>query len=536
MPGLGTILKYAVVGYVVLVVLASALGPAGLSPLFSLVVLVAVFLLWRYRNRRTRVEINSHTAVVVPSKRELPRTSAAVRLDALERDLPEDPLASPLLLDLAPLYEHEPSEERARLDEEYRTERARLVACRQALERGEPIDAEVGRVERYVAELRAVVSSAGDDPVESALVATGRAREALTEAHRVVDALDPQHQDVGLPLAAADAALREADGAFAEGRERPLLALRRAAEAERAAHGVARRARRLRGLPIELEHRLDEFDRAAARTERELVRMAENFRIATQQYAPACWTEVRGAAAAAEHAVERARSCRAAATGMSASEPDSAKEELDDAFTALNRARSLIEAVDTHLARLERASLAARDRVAAAERTLQAARTGGDVAEATVADAEAIVARAHEELAEPQPDWLRVVELADQAEDLVGAAAATRMAEDQLAGVLADARTRAERARDAAWAQGLVTEELDSTVRPMLDQMERVYQEAVTADTAADDRDGIRRAIEAYELAEERARATRRQVDFAYADSIDRRARSIRGAAAPSGG
>jgi colicin import membrane protein len=525
MSDIRTILKFVAVGYVALVVLAVVVGPVGPSPLAAIFVLGAVAWIWWYRNQHPSRR-NEQPTVIVSVEPVRPSVAlpppepaiAAKRLDAVERELPEDPLTSPLMVELAPLYEHEPPEEVARLEDTYRAERARLEACRRSLERGEQIDAELVRLEKYVAELRATAGEVGDDPVAAALEATGRARETVSEARSAVAALDAPHADVGKPLAEAETALQEAHGAFATGKERPLLALRRAREAERLANEVRGRARRVRGLPGELERRLGEFERSAARADRELARVKEEFGVASEQYAPSCWSEMRGVAASAERAAERARRSHAAAAAKATTDPAAAKEELDGAFASLDRVRSLADTIDKHLARLERASLTARDRVAAAEQLVESAWRSGDHA------AEAAPARARSILDEAR------------AEHVVGTPSTPAVPDDQLEGALADARVRVRRIRDETWAQGIVTEAVDSTVRPLLDEMERAYQgaEAAAAEAAAGGRAGLERAIEAYEYAERRARAVRRQVDDAYTDSIDRRKRSIRGAGPPA--
>ena len=103
--------------------------------------------------------------------------------------------------------------------------------------------------------------------------------------------------------------------------------------------------------------------------------MKEEFRTASQQYAATSWHDVRGVGAAAEQAAERAQRHRAAAGARALASPAQAKEELDEAFDALERAEDLVEKITTHLARLEDASSTARDRVADAERALETAMT-----------------------------------------------------------------------------------------------------------------------------------------------------------------
>ena len=525
------VFKYILIGYA-LVVLLPLVAMGSLPPASFLTVVILAGAIWAYRSGVFRRQIGPASTVEIPEPTPVaglppahqPAASrVGPRLTELERELTEDPLESPLMLDLAELYEHEPPEDRNRLDEEYREQRARLVECRAAFERGEPVEADVASIEAFVRELRETAAGAADDPVAAALEATGRASRALEAARAQTSSVAG---DVATELAErldwAGKQLERAEAAFARGAERPLVALRLAHQAERAANEVRDRAERLEGLPDELARRLPEFDRAAARVDRDLARVKEEFRTASQQYAATSWHDVRGVGAAAEQAAERAQRRRAAAGAKALAAPAQAKEELDEAFDALERAEDLVEKITTHLARLEDASLTARDRVADAERALETAVTAATgEPDAALRRAEELVAEARQLLAQERPDWLRVVELASRAQGLVEgrpAPASAREADERLQ----IERERAKEARDDAWAQGLVSDEVHDLVRPLLDEVETAYQAALRKET-----EGGSDSLAAYTAAERRAREAREQIAMIYAERLTERARRL---------
>ena len=530
---MGTVVKYVAVGYVVLVVLGSLtlVGPEGL---WLLVLLLLVGVVWASRKGLPFGEMPTHVLPAPTVAGPLPSPDTLrPRLESLSRDLPDDPLDSPLVVALADLYDHEPPDERERLDQEYHEQRERLVTCRSALERGESeelLRREVDGVEAYVSGLRATAARAGDDPVGAALGATGEASDALAAARVEAGAVEGAAAgELDERLADAEPKLRTAQGAFAKGAERPLLALRLADEVERTAAEVLGRARRLRGLPDELERRLHEFDRAAVRLDRELARVKEDFRTASQQYAPSCWTEVRGVGASAAQSAERARRYRSAAAAKIQTSAAEAKEELDEAFRALERAQALAAKISDHLSRLEEASLTARERVSAAERAIEAgwAANGDRDDDAVFGRSRELVSQARAELEQSRPDWLRAVELAASARGLVQPREA-EIVDTQVADGGLETRARAKEVRDDAWAHGLVSDDVETTVRPLLDEVEHLYRRAVEMDAAPRDGDGRARdaeALEAYRLAERRARQVRAEIADVYAGSIARRSR-----------
>ena len=286
-----TVVTYIVCGYVAVVVLFSLVF-VGTSGLFALLLIAVLAGVWVARRTRESTTDESPAALEL----DLPEPLAALpttptgaallrrRLDVLAQDLPEAAIDSPLLVGLADLYEHEPVEERERLEAEYGRQRERLVHSIAELDRGVApgrLLPEVERLEAYANGLRALAQRAGDDPVAAALEATGSAADALAAAHVAANGVDgPVPAELAKELDGATAKLRAAEAAFPAGAERPLLALRLADEVERSAAGVRKRAQRLGDLPAQLERRMQEFDRAAPRVERELGRVKEEFRTA----------------------------------------------------------------------------------------------------------------------------------------------------------------------------------------------------------------------------------------------------------------
>ena len=545
-------LKYILIGYLLLVVAPSLFyaGPAGL---FSLVVIAIVLGLWWFsRSRPTadveaRVElVRSRPAFAGPS-RQLPDprlSRLAERAENLERELPADPARSPALQDVVGLAVHEPPRERAQLEHEYREQRRRFLDWRERLDAGRGLgrlEEEADRTEAYVRRLRDL--AAADDLVELALDGLGRASAALDEARGAGAQAEA--------LAAAEARLAEARACFEKDAEQPLRALRLAAEAEAAARRAAEQARKLSSLPEQLGRRLAELRRAVERVGRDLADVKEDFSTAAGTYARSCWLEIQGVGAAAEQASERAERCRRSAeTQLAAGDPDSlrrAKEEVEDGFRSVERASSLVKRIADHLSRLEDAALNARKEVASAEQEIErawAASFAGDGgAREPLARARDLAAQARAELDEEKPDWLAVLDLVHRASALArGAPGADEEPRDEAPGLpvlreaLESEKRKAKAARDQAWAQALVSTEIQASAAPFLDDAEQAYQAALARERElaegdpAGERQRLDAAVAAFRDVQRRALVASEHVSSAYLGSLERKQRSVRGA------
>src|SRR5262249_37434885 len=202
---------------------------AGRAGLFALLLIAVPAGVWVAR--RTRESTTGESAAAL--ELDLPEPLAALpttptgaallrrRLDVLAQDLPEAAIDSPLLVGLADLYEHEPVEERERLEAEYGRHRERLVHSIAELDRGVApgrLLAEVERLEADAHGLRGLAQQAGDDPVAAALEATGRAADALAAAHVAANGVDgPVRAELAKELDGATAKLRAAEAAFPTG-------------------------------------------------------------------------------------------------------------------------------------------------------------------------------------------------------------------------------------------------------------------------------------------------------------------------------
>lgn len=185
------------------------------------------------------------------------------------------------------------------------------------------------------------------------------------------------------------------------------------------------------------------------------------------EFAESTWSDIRGngseAQAAADRAHEHWQSARERNT-MEAQEFHQAREDLDAAEQALVFVRQLVGAITQRLADLERARDMARETMAEAERSIAAGwdfvRSNdpdvGQAPEQQLREAERQMTAAQSEAAQPKPDWLRLVQAAQ---------AADQLADTALAGARSEAETMAKLRQQTARAQELASAEVARIVR-----------------------------------------------------------------------
>lgn len=185
------------------------------------------------------------------------------------------------------------------------------------------------------------------------------------------------------------------------------------------------------------------------------------------EFAESTWSDIRGNGSEAQAAADRAHEHWGLArerNTMEAQEFHQANADLDAAEQALVFVRQLVGAVTQRLADLERARDMARETMAEAERSIAAGwefvRSNdpdvGQAPEQQLRDAERQMAAAQAEAGQPKPDWLRLVQAAQAADQLADAA---------LAGARSEAETMAKLRQQTARAQELASAEVAKIVR-----------------------------------------------------------------------
>jgi hypothetical protein len=543
----GKILLYAVGGYVALVLLSSALytGPGSL-PL--LVVAGIVFFLYRsgrLRTLRPRTAEPSTRAAAPPPPLDDGALDDALRyarrFDGAERRLanafPEDPLENDALVAVLALYLHEPAEARATVEDDYRAWREEFLAWRQSvgllgspqgldagdlgvwLETARELDAGLSAVETYRADVESRADAA-EGIAERALERLARAGDAIGAASAPSASITDAQSARALSeaLADAEAKYREAWSAIEKGKERPVTAIRLADDAAALAEDVQRRAARLNSLPAEVASSLRELETSIGALTTDLVRVRAEFETAASSYAPSCWREIGGVGQAAEQDLERARRLHESAGRLALSgdleQLEAAARELDEAGRAVDDATRLRQAIGRHLEKLETAAVEAREDVLRAELEIDRAWAGihergdGGGENELLRRATDLLQRARDGLAQPQPDWLAIVELADRGSRLAREARAVpsrAMAGlDSLRIALEDAKVRAKDSRDSAWAQAIVKPATADGAPSLLEATEESYQAALRLEASlgeAPDEDSLETALAAFEAA-----------------------------------
>jgi len=150
------------------------------------------------------------------------------------------------------------------------------------------------------------------------------------------------------------------------------------------------------------------------------------------EYAESSWEDIRGNGTEAQKAADHAFRLWQEATALNSLSPDSpqdftgAQTRIHQANQLLDQARQLITAIMERLKNLQESQRIAQDEIATAERDVQTGRAfiaqhDPDVTpapEAALRKAQELVSEASAEAQKAKPDWIKVVALARQANDM----------------------------------------------------------------------------------------------------------------------
>lgn len=548
---MGKIMLYVGCGYVLLVLLSSALftGPGSL-PLLVLAGIVAVlYRSGRLRGLRLPTAAPPGRAVGSPPPPDDKALADALRyrrrFDGATRRLtgalPEDPLQNDALVAVLALYLHEPAEARAGIEAEYRSQRKEFLAWRQEtqhlgsprgldagdlrawLEEADKLDSRLSAIETYVAGIK-TRAEAAESLSDEAVERLTRAGDAISAAATACEAVnDPQSRHaLNESLAAAQARYREAWTAVDKGKERPVTAIRLADEAADLAADAQRRAVRITALPAEIEDRLRDLGMSIEKLGADLDHVREEFETAAASYAPSCWHEIGGFGRAAGRDLERARHLHESATRLARSgdpaQLERAEQATREAALAVDDAARLREAIERHLEKLETAAVQARDIVLGAERDVDQALAAVHERDDASGESELLkraadlVQRARDGLSKLQPDWLAIVELAGRGSELARQAAKAPsravVGLTPLRLAIEDAKARAKESRDSAWAQAIVKPALADRAPSLLRATEDSYRAALSLEASLEespDEASLEAVVTAFEEAERMA-------------------------------
>lgn len=185
------------------------------------------------------------------------------------------------------------------------------------------------------------------------------------------------------------------------------------------------------GLPARYRANLERIEKVRAAGEALAAFIDEGWRVfdVVDEFAESAWSDIRGNGSEAEHAADEAQELweRAAErNSMEKQEFIEASADLDQAEERIAYARALIEAIIKRLKDLEAARDAARNEIAAAEADIAQGRAFiaandpdvGKEPEKLLARAESALAQARAEMQQERPDWLQIVRLAHEANQL----------------------------------------------------------------------------------------------------------------------
>lgn len=278
------------------------------------------------------------------------------------------------------------------------------------------------------------------------LVQLGQVYASLVQERNKLEA----RRREGLKLARSDADFEAARDALnhaaallgSEQRQKFVDALSRAAQAvQKAAENVnselARHAANAQALGAL---------QAAGEQLRDYIQQGVNAFDAVDEYAPSSWQDIQGNGTEAQKRADHAYRLWQHATELNRATLDGeqdfseAASEIEEANTALGEARTLIDAIIERLEHLRKSQATAQEEIAAAEKDIKSGRDyigqyDPDITpkpDEMLAQADRQLAAAKQEVSQPRPNWIRVVEFARQANDLADRA-------------LADARSQAER-------------------------------------------------------------------------------------------
>jgi uncharacterized membrane protein YgcG len=253
----------------------------------------------------------------------------------------------------------------------------------------------------------------------------------------------------GYKLKASDAALSRAlellssaaqrlEGGDLPGFARVLGEANQAAKAAFAAVDaeVARQAENARALA--------ELQKAGEEIKRYIAEGAAAFD-KVDEYAESAWQDIRGNGTEAQRAADHAYEMWQEASKLNEVSPDSeqdfdeARQDIEEGQASLAKARQLVAAILDRLQHLEESKRTAQAEIAAAERDVASGRefVGKHDPDITrkpddmLNEAAGYVRQAKEEVQKPKPDWIEVVGLARQANDLADSALADARSQEE---------------------------------------------------------------------------------------------------------
>jgi hypothetical protein len=332
----------------------------------------------------------------------------------------------------------------------------------------------IGALETYAAIRAGIVQGRNDAErlaaegfrMETSNAALDRAHATLQEIAQVLQSGNTQaieHASEGLRLAQ-----QALDEATANGRD--LVALRQ-----------------------ENERRLSEIEQQGQRTAHIIAEGRKTFD-KVDDFAESTWSDIRGNGSEAQAAANRAEQHWNSAreqNSMEVQEFAAAREDLDSASEELTYAQNLIEAITERLVALEEARDTARQELQDAENDItrgwQFIKSNdpdvGKIPEKQLHEASRLLTAARAEMQKDKPNWLLLVEKAQEANNLADEALAGARSEAE---AMAKLRGKAERAHKVASSEvqrivkfaNLHNEDIQQATRNKLAQLQQQVQQA----------------------------------------------------------
>ncbi|WP_299644575.1 TPM domain-containing protein [uncultured Chloroflexus sp.] len=384
-----------------------------------------------------------------------------------------------------------------------------LAPAQRELERAVAV---LAQLEAAVASTAARAASVIGQTLINILDRYAKARAAIAQGRRTAEALAAEGYRMDACHAALDAARAALDRLAAALQQGDLETAEAAImEAEAALERARQEGFDLPAIRAENERRIAALAERGPQIADLIAQGREAFDL-VDEFAESTWADICGngseAEAAAERAFEHWEAAKAANT-METQEFLAARSYLDAAEQELDHVERLIGAITDRLRALEHARAIARDLLAEADRSINAGRSfvaahDADVspqADTLLARAATLLQAAQAEAAKPNPDWLRLVQDAQEAD---------RLADQALAGARDEAEQTARLRERAQQAQQLATAEVqklvhyasvhDADLAPAtIQQIEQVRQQ-------------VQQTFALMRQAEEREDAARRQV------------------------
>ncbi len=257
--------------------------------------------------------------------------------------------------------------------------------------------------------------------------------------------------------------------------------------------------------------RLAELEKAGQATAQLIARGAVAFD-AVDEYAPSCWQDIRGNGTEAQKAANRAHELWLSASGDNRLGEDipqdfeRASAAINEAFAQLDRADTLIRAIEKRLADLKQAQATAHHQLDLVRadiatdwdfiRQPEVDRDVGIEPEKLLQEAEAQVRQAESELAKGKPDWLAIVAWAQEADRLADTALerarSEKVAMDRRRVLLASEKQEAEAALSRVSNFVRVhRDDLGRETLALLERAEQAHREALRLETATEGKEDL---------------------------------------------